>query len=104
MPPIPLWLFRTISAVLRFFPYLRVGKKLIATRHKDVTEILARDTDFTIASVNGPTIAELNGPFLLAMDCPEYAREASILHRAIHPGDPKTILDLVTDSAERRES
>ena len=101
MPPIAVFLFRAVSALLRrFFPFLKIGKKLIVTRHKDVTEILRRDSDFTISQINGPNINDLNGKFILGMDCPEYGGEAYLLRKAIHPEDPDKIFSMVNDSAE----
>lgn len=48
---------------------LRIGSRVIAARHDQVGELLARDLDFAIAPVNAAKIAEVNGgPFVLGMD------------------------------------
>jgi len=102
VPPFPLFLFRTVGAFLRrFFPILRLRGKVFVTRHADVTEILRRDRDFTIAEINGPTIEAMAGPFILGMDCPEYGREARILRGVVQPEDPDTIFDVVSTTAGR---
>lgn len=47
----------------------KLGKKVIAVRHAQVCELLARDLDFGIAAVNAVKIGEVNeGPFVLGMD------------------------------------
>jgi cytochrome P450 len=45
-----------------------LGGRVIAARHADVVEILARDLDFLIAPVNAARIDAVNGPFVLGMD------------------------------------
>lgn len=47
---------------------LKLGKTVIAARHRDVDEVLRRDLDFRIAPVNADRIAAVNGPFVLGMD------------------------------------
>jgi cytochrome P450 len=42
--------------------------RVIAVRHSDVSEVLARDLDFLIAPVNAARIDAVNGPFVLGMD------------------------------------
>ncbi|WP_293676086.1 cytochrome P450 [uncultured Phenylobacterium sp.] len=47
---------------------LRLGKVIIAARHRHVREVLSRDLDFGIAPVNAGRIGAVNGPFVLGMD------------------------------------
>jgi cytochrome P450 len=48
---------------------MRIGKRVIAARHADVSELLRRDLDFGIAAINETKIVEVNeGPFILGMD------------------------------------
>lgn len=48
---------------------LKVGNRIIAVRHADVTDLLVRDEEFGIAAVNEKKIGEVNGgPFILGMD------------------------------------
>jgi cytochrome P450 len=47
---------------------LRLGKTVLAARHRDVSEVLRRDLDFRIAPVNAGRIEQVNGPFVLGMD------------------------------------
>ena len=47
---------------------VRIGTKVIVARHAQVTEALARDLDFRIASINEARIDAVNGPFVLGMD------------------------------------
>ena len=64
---------------------VRIGDKVIATRHADVLDLLARDLDFRIAPVNEAKIDAVNGgPFVLGMDrgC-RLAREREALYRAL---------------------
>ena len=72
----------------RFAPVLRVGRTVIVSRHDDVTEVLRRDTDFTIAAVNAAPMDRWSGPFILGMDRgDDYEREAEALGSVVRPGD-----------------
>jgi cytochrome P450 len=47
----------------------RFGRYVIAARHAQASELLARDLDFGIAPINAVKIGEVNGgPFILGMD------------------------------------
>ncbi|HTE15566.1 MAG TPA: cytochrome P450 [Burkholderiales bacterium] len=46
----------------------KIGPWVIAARHADVSEMLARDLDFLIAPINAARIEAVNGPFVLGMD------------------------------------
>lgn len=64
---------------------IRIGTTVIAARHADVLELLARDLDFRIGPVNEVRIDAVNGgPFVLGMDrgC-RLAREREALYRAL---------------------
>jgi cytochrome P450 len=78
--------------LVRFMPTLVLRKAVIVTGHAEVSEVLARDTDFTVEEVNATSMDLVNGPFILGMDrSPLYLRERSILQRSIEPGDPDRI-------------
>ena len=92
---------RPVFAVLRrVAPVARIGGRVVVTRHADVTEILARDGDFTLAEVNAPTIERWSGPFILGLDRGEvYEREAAALRRAVPPEDLPRVRGLVAATA-----
>ena len=84
----------------RFTPILVFGRRVIVTRHADVAEVLDRDTDFTVAEVNGAAMDRVNGPFILGMDrSPQYLRERSILERCVHEDDADRIRSFVRSRA-----
>src|SRR5215213_7477535 len=72
---------RPVSSFLRrHAPILKLGKRVVVSLHADVLEVLARDGDFTIHEVNGPSIERINGPFILEMDRgPTYDRDHAVL-------------------------
>ncbi len=73
-------------------PVLLIGKKAVITRDADVREALARDTEFTIAEINGPNMLRLNGPFFLMMDrSEEYTREQGDTRKVIQGDESKLI-------------
>jgi cytochrome P450 len=82
---------------------IRVGSRVIAARHADVTEALARDLDFRIAPINATRIEAVNGPFVLGMDrgC-TLARERAALYRALAQVDFTTIRAAVGVNAAQR--
>jgi cytochrome P450 len=94
---------RAFGAVLRrYSPFLKIGNRLIVTRHADVVEVLERDDVFTIAQVNGPSIDRINGPFILAMDhTPEYDRDHLALRECARREDGERIRRLARDAAAR---
>jgi len=84
----------------RFRPILFLGKRVILSRHADVSEVLARDEDFTIAEVNAANMARVNGPFVLGMDrSPSYDRERAIIERCTTGDDAGRIRTFVRSSA-----
>lgn len=94
---------RAAGAVLRrHAPVLKVGSRVIVTRHADVVEVLDRDEDFTIAPVNGPSIDRINGPFILAMDRgPEYDRDHAALRACARREDVDRVRELARAAAAR---
>jgi cytochrome P450 len=87
----------------RHAPLLKVGRRVIVSRHADVLEILGRDGDFTIAQVNGASIDRINGPFILGMDRgPEYDRDHAALRAAAPHADLPRIREMARASAARR--
>lgn len=72
----------------RFAPVLRVGRTVVVSRHDDVTEVLRRDGDFTIAAVNAARMERWSGPFILGMDRGDmYRREVEALESAVRADD-----------------
>jgi len=94
-------LLRPIFTLLRkMFPILVLGKRALVTRHADVIEVLTRDTDFTIAEINGALIDENTGPFILGWDrSPRYDTEAATLREAVRKDDLESIRSLVKHNA-----
>jgi cytochrome P450 len=80
---------RPVFCVLRrFAPVLRVGRSVVVSRYDDVTEVLRRDRDFTIAAVNGARMERWSGAFILGMDRgATYGREAEALASVVRPDD-----------------
>ncbi len=88
-----------LGFIRRIMPVLTFGNKVLATSHAAVTDILGRDTDFTIKPINAPRIDRLDGPFILGMDRgPEYEREEAALRKAVRSTD----LELVRSQAAAR--
>ncbi len=94
-------LLRPVFSMLRrSFPILKLGKRVIVTRHSDVIEVLTRDTDFTIAEINAAGINQSAGPFILGMDrSPQYDMELAVLRQAVRPDDLDWIRKLVQENA-----
>jgi len=94
-------ILRPIFSLLRkFSPILKVGKTAIVTRHDDVTEVLKRDTDFTIRQINAKKIDQIGGPFILGMDAsPQYDRENAALHEAVRREDLDAVRQFVAHEA-----
>ena len=75
---------RPVFAVLRtVWPVATIPRRtIVVTRAKAVHEVLARDTDFVVAPVNGPRIEVAAGPFILGYDRgDQYDREHAVLRR-----------------------
>ncbi len=86
---------------------VRIGKRVIAARHADVLELLARDLEFRIAPINEAKIDAVNGgPFVLGMDRGlRLAREREALYRALAEVDLEAIHAAASqDAAARLES
>jgi cytochrome P450 len=83
---------------------IRFGSQVIAARHADVLELLARDLDFRIAPINETRINAVNGgPFVLGMDrgC-RLAREREALYRALARIDLAQLREAAEAEAEQR--
>ncbi len=82
---------------------IRFGTNVIAIRHADVAELLARDLDFRIGPVNAARIEAVNGPFVLGMDrgC-TLAREREALYGALAEVDLAPIRANVDAEAKQR--
>jgi cytochrome P450 len=85
---------------------IRIGNKVIAARHADVLDLLARDLDFRIAPVNETKIDAVNGgPFVLGMDRGDrLVREREALYRALSQVDLTPIHQAAAAEAEERLS
>lgn len=94
---------RALFAVLRrHAPLLKLGSRVIVSRHADVVEVLNRDEDFTISQVNGPSIDRINGPFILAMDRgPEYERDHAALRACARREDAERIRQMAREACSR---
>lgn len=78
----------------------KLGPFVIAARHADVREMLARDLDFLIAPINEARIEAVNGPFVLGMDRgATLALERNALYSALHQVDKTKIRDAVARAA-----
>lgn len=93
---------RPVFAVLRgLFPVLKVGNRVVVSRHADVLDVLTRDQDFTISQVNGPPIDLINGPFILSMDRgPTYERDHAALRMAARYDDLPRVRAFAREHAE----
>lgn len=81
----------------------RFGTTVIAARHADVREILARDLDFRIAPINAGRIDEVNGPFVLGMDRgARLALERGALYAALAAVEVAPLRDAAAREAEER--
>ena len=94
-------LLRPVFSVLRrCAPVLRVGRRVIVSNHADVVEVLRRDTDFTIAEVNGARMARWSGAFILGTDRGEvYERESGALLKAASVDDLERVRAIVVGAA-----
>lgn len=72
---------------------IRIGGTVIAARHADVLDMLARDLDFRIGPVNEVKIDAVNGgPFVLGMDRGDrLVREREALYRALAQQAPAAV-------------
>lgn len=80
---------RPFSAILRrWAPILSIGKFVFVSRHEDVVDGLAHDTEFTIAEINAEATNRDNGPFVLSMDrSPQHDREKELLNSVMGRAD-----------------
>lgn len=78
----------------------KLGPLVIAARHADVRELLARDLDFRIAPINEARIEAVNGPFVLGMDRgATLALERRALYSALSQVDKTKIRESVARAA-----
>lgn len=65
-----------------------------------MTDVLARDTEFTISQINGPRFEFLGAPFILGLDRgPQYLREEALLRSVVRDGDLETIRGFAAQTA-----
>jgi cytochrome P450/glutathione S-transferase len=80
----------------RHRPVLRLPRFVLVTRHSHVLEVLARDSEFTIAEVNARRMDLVNGPFVLGMDrSPQWERESDLLRRVVRQTDSALVQELI---------
>lgn len=92
----------TFSVLRRHAPVVKLGARVVVSRHADVVEVLTRDADFTISEVNGPPIDRINGPFILNMDRgATYDRDHAALRSVARREDVDRIRDIARGAAER---
>lgn len=89
---------RPLNALLRrLAPIIQIGQRVIVSRHADVTDGLARDTELTISEINAGRTNRDNGPFVLSMDrSPQHDREKELLNRVMKRDDVARIRELAT--------
>lgn len=85
---------------------LRFGSSIIAVRHAEVADVLARDLEFLIAPINAARIDAVNGQFVLGMDRgATLAREREALYSALRSVDLDSVkkqADLLAQAAIAR--
>jgi cytochrome P450 len=82
---------------------LRLGTLVVAGRHNDVCEILARDLDFCIAPINAARIDAVNGPFVLGMDRDaRLMQERRALYEALARTDLSPVREAILGQAKTR--
>lgn len=91
-------LLRPLNTLLRRrAPIIQIGRRVIVSCHADVTDALARDSDFTISEINTGRTNRDNGPFVLSMDrSPQHDREKELLNRVMKREDVVRIREIVT--------
>ncbi len=91
---------RPVFSLLRcLVPVLRIGSTVVVTQNADGVDVLRRNSEFTLAALNGPRMRRWNGDFILGMDGgPDYERELAALRRAA-PGDLTAVAAFVADTA-----
>lgn len=96
-------MLRFLLGILRWLcPVLRLGKRVIVTRHADVLDVLERQAEFSVVEVYAAKMAETSGDFFLGMDDGEaYRREASVMRAVMQRQDLDTIGAMVRARAER---
>lgn len=106
------WIFYKLTqpGVLRFVfgilrrhaPLLKLGNRVIVSRHADVLDLLDRDQVFTLSQVNGPSIDRINGPFILGMDRgPEYDRDHQALRECARRDDVGRVREMARTASAR---
>ncbi len=90
-------LLRPLNALLRrLAPIVKLGQRVIVSCHADVTDVLARDTEFTISEINAERTNRDNGPFVLGMDRSlQHDREKELLNRVMKEEDIDRIHEIV---------
>ena len=92
---------RPFNAILRqWAPILSIGKFVLVSRHADVVDGLAHDTEFTIAKINAEATNRDNGPFVLSMDrSPQHDREKELLNSVMGKADLNRIRTIAVTHA-----
>lgn len=96
-------MLRVLLGIVRWLcPVLRLGKRVVVTRHADVVDVLERQAEFSVVAVYADKMRETSGDFFLGMDDGEvYRREAGIMRAVMRREDLETIREMVRARAER---
>ncbi|HMS83565.1 MAG TPA: cytochrome P450 [Nitrospira sp.] len=94
---------RPLNALLRrLAPILMFGQRVIVSRHADVVDALARDTEFTISEINAERTNRDNGPFVLSMDrSQQHDREKKLLNSVMNREDAHRIRAIVISHVQK---
>ena len=92
---------RTFWAVLRAWsPAVVIGKRVFVSRYAAVTDVLARDQDFTLSEINGLRMQDMHLSFFLGMDRgPAHDRELALMEKVVKREDLAVIRNLVQAKA-----
>lgn len=86
----PKWYIALFAILRAIRPIMVLGKFVVVTRHEDVTAILTRDVDFTLAEFSEERM--MAGSFLLNIDWPDqHNRESGVVMEAMRRSDAERI-------------
>ncbi len=88
---------RVVFSILRKLrPVAIFGKTVVVTKYKDVTEVLAREEEFTVHEIDGYRMDAMGNPFVLGMDASlEAARDRDILRQVIKREDLSVVREII---------
>jgi cytochrome P450 len=84
-----------------YSPVVVFGKKVFITSYGSVIETLKRDTDFTIAEINGKRMSDIGLAFFLGMDRGEqHDRELALMQQVVKREDLNLIQNFVKQKSQ----